>query len=291
MAIPPDPILRAATRWLQHLPDSGLARTRSLLAIHAEYSDLTETQYATALTWLEEVGLIDRSGRPATLDRMSGPQVQVFEAALWHAGVSWLRDSDQLIRDASDLPEDALSAAEAIDLNHEEAFTTVRRLWGKVDTTERENIGAAGEIALVDLLKGSCDAETRHLAAWADGYGYDISVEDPRIPGHIEVKSTTRRSRLLIYLSRNEFETMLRDPFWILVAVRLDKRLGINAIATVDRDWVKKFAPADRIVTAQWQSVRMDVPAAALADGVRDLKNIFTDAASPLLTGAVPWNA
>ena len=47
----PEPVLVAAKRWLELLPASGgIPRAQALLTTHAEYSDLTPTQYATALT-------------------------------------------------------------------------------------------------------------------------------------------------------------------------------------------------------------------------------------------------
>src|SRR3954451_3251503 len=61
--LPPEPILLAAKRWLEILPSSGgIPRAQALLTTHTQYSDLTPNQYATALTWLRDLGLLEQIG-------------------------------------------------------------------------------------------------------------------------------------------------------------------------------------------------------------------------------------
>ncbi len=168
------------------------------------------------------------------------------------------------------MPEDGSSAAEALGIEPVEALAILRSCWGKVDTTERAKFGAVGECALVSLLESVSDFEVRHVAAESDGYGYDIDAAVLDMAMHIEVKTTTRRGRLSIFLSRNEFETMRRDPDWLLVSLRVDDALNPIATATIDRDWIAEAVPEDR-PGGRWESTRFDVPPHALTPGVLPL--------------------
>ncbi|MEO3768282.1 DUF3883 domain-containing protein [Streptomyces sp. B5E4] len=162
---------------------------------------------------------------------------------------------------------------------------------GQNDTAQRERIGEAGERALVRLLREGLPeaAEVLHVAAEADGFGYDIGVRAAGLCVHIEVKSTTRHSRLPVYLSRNEYETMRNDATWQLVAVRLTEGLKPAAVATVPADWIAAQAPADRGAAARWESCRFDVPRDVLVPGVSGLREIVDEAAPAMLGGAVDW--
>nr|BFE76831.1 hypothetical protein GCM10020092_101320 [Actinoplanes digitatis] len=85
------------------------------------------------------------------------------------------------MRSPDELPEDAVHAAEALGLTPTAAFAHVITAWGKVDTAERVRVGMAGEVALVKLLRDCVDADVNHVAAAADGYGYDIAVHARRL--------------------------------------------------------------------------------------------------------------
>jgi hypothetical protein len=161
--------------------------------------------------------------------------------------------------------------------------------WGKIDTAERARVGKAGEDALVELLREVVDASLDHVAAVSDGYGYDIAIGAHDRAWHIEVKSTLRRGRLKIYISRNEYEAMRRDPDWLLVALRLEPDAGIAAVATVDRTWLASQTPVDRGASGRWESCRIDVPASALHPGIASLKPVLRPGAPPFLTGGVRW--
>lgn len=279
MPVPPDPILRAASRWLEHLAVSDVARTRTLFASNRTYADVTPTQYAAALTWLQESGLITPEGEV----RVPPEPVSVMEAAV--RDTLWLPDADLLISGITELPEDALRASEILGLGSEDALAVVRQAWGKVDTEARLRVGTAGEVALVGLLRAATDVPIRHIAATSDGYGYDIAVDTT----HIEVKTTMRRGRLTIYLSRNEYETMRRDPGWLLALVRLDQNLQPTAVATLDRTWIEEVAPGDHHPRGRWESARLDVPASAVISGLPAVRRLTRTRRPGLLTGDPAW--
>jgi Holliday junction resolvase len=280
--IPPDPILRAALRWIEQLPASDVPRTRSLFTSHSAFSDITPTQYDAALIWLRERNLVDR-----LLSGQSGKRA-VLEAAIKQT--LWFTDADSLIIGPSDLPEDALRAAEAIGVPRAETYAVVRHAWGKVDAAARSRVGSAGERELLRLLSAVPEIEVRHVAAESDGYGYDIDAGSDGWRIHLEVKATTRRGRLKVYLSRHEFETMRSDQEWTLVAVRLDHDLQAAAVANISREWLTSAAPVDREVGARWESMRLDVPADAITDGIPGLvAHLGLQAMPPVLAGMPRW--
>lgn len=283
MPAPPDPVLRAAVRWLDRLPASGAARVRALFTAHSDFSDITPTQYDAAYEWLGRTGLLERVRSSIPAHR------RVFDAAVAHSGALWLPDADLLVRGPDELPDDALRTAQSLGLSEGEAYAQIAAVWGKVDAEGRARFGAAGELALVRLLEASAEASVEHVAAWSDGYGYDIAVHASRHSAHLEAKATMRRSRLTVYLSRNEYETMLRDPHWELVAVRLAPDLQPLAIATVPKDWIAAQAPADRGPRGRWESCRLDVPPDVPLPGIPCIAPVLAQDASRLLDGTAGW--
>lgn len=280
MPIPPDPILRGAVRWLERLPTSGIPRLRAIFSTHPAYSDLTPTQYEVALGWLETCGLLD-----AVADSRSPCELRVLDAAISTSGALWFRDADVLVQSVDDLPGDLSRAAEALGIDETAAFRQMAAAWGKIDLAERNRIGAVGEALLVDLLERSTTAGVDHVALSADGYGYDIAVTSPTACMHFEVKSTTRQQRVVVYLSRNEFETMLRDSNWVLVIVRLSPELQLGGVATVPSDWVLRSAPANRSMYGRWESFRLEVPPDVPVPGISIPKLLMRDDPNGILAG------
>ncbi|WP_158716836.1 protein NO VEIN domain-containing protein [Streptomyces rimosus] len=247
------------------------------------FSDITPTQYDAAYAWLGEAGLLNNlhSSVPARL--------RIYSAFLAHNGASWLPDADALVCGPDELPEDALRTADGLGINPEAAYGQLKAVWGKVDSAERERIGAAGELALVDLLSSVLSAKVEHVAAWSDGYGYDIAVSDALCTAHLEIKTTVRRGRLSVHLTRNEYEVMRRDPCWELVAVRLGASRKPEAVATVPRDWLAKQVPADRGSRGRWEACRLDVPPDVPIPGIPAIAPLLAEGASDLLTGEYEW--
>ena len=264
---------------MERIPDSGVQRVRSLLTTNVRYGDLTPTQYETALRWLETSGL------SVNQDSTAPAAVRLFEHAV--AGASWFPQVDDLIRDPDELPADAINAAQVLNLGIDEAYQHLVAAWGKVDTTTREQLGAAGEAELVKLLRSSLSATVEHVAAWSDGLGYDISVSCNDAFLHLEVKSSTRRNECTFYLSRNEFEVMKRDPHWSLVFVRLSPEYQISAISTVRKTWIRDSAPLDTGPEVRWASCRFDAPFEEVDPGIPALFPLLRPHASSLLQSAL----
>jgi len=264
--LPPETILLAAKRWLEVLPSSGgVPRARTLLTTATSYNDLTPTQYATAYSWLENLGLLAELGSPVP------PANQVLAAVLERAAPPWLRDADDLVQSPDEVPSDFLSAGELLGLDEDEVFGQVISSWGKVDTAARERVGEAGELGLVEMLRGIPDSRVEQVSSWSDGFGYDIEFSQGPVEVHLEVKSTTRIGRFTAYLSRNEFNVMLRDQRWILVTLRLSPEFDVVGVGSVAKEWIAANVPRDFGPFGSWASCKLDVPAAAINEGIPEL--------------------
>ncbi|MEV0148618.1 MULTISPECIES: DUF3883 domain-containing protein [unclassified Nonomuraea] len=222
----------------------------------------------------------------ASVGRASIPH-RVFEAAI--SQLPWFQDADVLVQEPGELPEDALHAAEVLGLDKVQAFQHVHSLWGKVDVERRTHVGSAGETALVDLLKISLAAQVDHVAQYSDGHGYDIEVAGAALQLHIEAKTTLRRRRLTIFLSRHEYETMIHDPSWQLVAIRLSPELKAEAVCSVPTDWIRRNVPQDRGFSGRWESCRLHVPLDHVSSGIPRTSPLFQETRSPMLDGTVAW--
>lgn len=269
MRLPPESLLLAAKRWLEILPTSGgVSRALALLTTHARYSDMTPTQYTTALSWLREVDLLDRIGSQMPVGN------QLLAAIFERAAPAWVQDADDLVRSPAELPTDILAAGRALGLAPSAVFEQLISSWSKVDAAARERVGAAGEAALVGLLREKTDAQIDHVSTWSDGYGYDIAYAGNQESGHLEVKSTTRGGRFTAYLSRNEYEVMLRDPDWVLVTVRLTVELDLLAVGSISRDWITANAPRDSGAFGSWASFKLNIPNNVVLSGIPQLGEV-----------------
>ena len=281
--LPADTVTRAAARWLRILRTSTVDQAWSLIQADSKYTDLTQTQYASALEWLNELGLITdgSSGTELLAGVKALPQAQanqlLFERSLEHAAPPWLPDADVLIPDASELPQDAAELADTLDLADEVAWLAIRHVHGRVDTTKRALVGSAGERELISLLEDRWPGSTTYVAEADDGFGYDVLFRHRNVEWHLEVKTTTRRGRLVIYLSRHEHEVCLRDRSWRLIVVGLDGQLKLGALATVRHSIVVSRAPRDLCDEAKWQSTAHQLGTGDLEPGLSFVRNLPLD--------------
>lgn len=266
MRLPPEPVLLAAKRWLEILPSSGgIARAQALLTTHTQYSDLTPTQYATALTWVRGLGLLENVGSPVPAAN------QVLSAIFQRAAPPWVQDADVLVRSPDELPTDIVSAGAVLGLDANGVYEQLVSSWGKVDTAARERVGSAGEAALVTLLRDRTDGHVDHVSTWSDGFGYDIAFAEEIVSAHLEVKSTTRFGRFTAYLSRHEYNVMLRDERWLLVTVRMNAALEIESVGSVPREWIAANVPRDTGQSGSWASCKLEIPAGVIGNGIPQL--------------------
>lgn len=265
------------------------------LQTHGRYADLSQTQYWAGLELLIATGLVSDDKRDLgklsamPLDALCG---LMYREVLQAFPPAWLADSDILISDSEELPNDAIDVAEALGIDGTAALGAVRAAHGKVDTSLREEVGQQGELLLVDLLEAEWPGSTAHVALLDDGAGYDVSFSTSGCELHLEVKTTTRRGRLVIYVSRHEHEVALRDPHWRLVVVGLSEDRGVGAIASVSYRQLARIAPTDRDGSAEWQSARFEIGVDQTLPGIPSLPAVgatsMSDPNSPLRVGSAP---
>lgn len=267
-------IARAAKRWLSLLRTSTFPQAWGIIHADARYTDLTKTQYSAALDWLHahDFLMADDNGFKlnSKLKLLPLPQTNrlLFERILETSEVPWLPDADILIPDASELPQDAASIGTMLGLTDESAFLAVRQIHGRIDLARRAMIGGAGEKALFTYLEHHWPGATTHVALSNDGFGYDLAFFYAGIEWHLEVKSTVRRGRITVYMSRHEFETGASDPNWRLVVVELSSDLNMYSFATAPFDALKRCAPQDVSLHSKWQSASFQLASDELVGGL-----------------------
>ncbi|WP_181127360.1 DUF3883 domain-containing protein [Rathayibacter sp. AY1F9] len=244
---------------------------------HLAYSDLSPGQYSTALNWLNDAKVFEAAepGIPSAN--------LILDAILEVDDPLWFRDFDILVRSPDELPTDFSSAGGALGLSELEVYQQVQRKWGKVDAAARAQIGAAGEEALVALLKDAPGCSVDHVSTWSDGFGYDIAFSRDKTTAHLEVKTTTRTGRFVAYLSRHESDVMRYDEHWYLILVRMTDQLALTGVGWVAREWIAANLPQDGTRYGTWASCKLDVPPEAIKDG-------FPVLGDDICLKAPPWD-
>lgn len=290
----PSSVFKAARRWVELLRVSSHETAWTLLRSESRYTDLSRTQYGAGLDLLSRCGLLSKEN---SLEELASLPVDQLCALLYRSVLeadppAWLSDSDILINDPAELPNDAIDAAAALGFGGSETLASIRSVHGKVDTAARQEVGLIGEQLLVALLEREWPGSTAHVSLVDDGAGYDVAFDALDHELHLEVKTTTRRGRLVIYLSRNEHEVALRDPQWRLVLVGLAQDRSIGAVASVDYAQLAEVAPTDQSQALRWQSVRCEIGANQATPGIADLPPAdgapSASPGSPLVVGVVP---
>lgn len=270
MNVPPKPVVRAASRWLEYLAQGGeVSRGMGIFANHKSYDDLSMTQYASALTWLRDLKLVPFL-RPQGAT-VAGIKLDLLRAIFEESPPHWVRDADVLVPAADDLPQDIVEVGRIIDIGPDAVFEQLLTSWGKVDTAARERVGLAGETALVAALTSSGLGTVDHVSLRSDGYGFDVAYTTADTRSHIEVKTSTRRGRFTAYLSRHEYAVMLRDQDWMLVAIRLDDDLTLKSVGSVTKNWIQENVPQDAGFFGAWSSCKLEVPDEEIGRPVRSV--------------------
>lgn len=270
----PDAIVVAVGRWLRLLSSSSFAQASEIIRVSAAFSDLTLTQYASALEWAKHSQLVvsgpDGLQLASDLHKIPAGQLhqKIFRTLLEQSFPLWLADADSLVRTPAELPQDALALAMQLGVNEMDAFAAVKQLHGKIDLEQRARVGAAGERELVSFLEERWPGSTEHIALTDDGFGYDVVFRHDSSEWHLEVKSTLRRGRLVVHLSRQEYEMGKIDPAWRLVVVGLDNELRLRALATARHKDVIVRAPVDMCHEVRWSAASHQLTSQDLEPGI-----------------------
>jgi hypothetical protein len=131
----------------------------------------------------------------------------------------------------------------------------------KPDVFNLEQIGREGEDFVVSWLKSNLESDLHpeiiHTSLFDDGAGYDISSPCPRLQGQIllEVKTTSRSGDdFIFHLSRNEWNTAIKNFNWYLVLVRKTKG-SFDLFGYLDSKSLVNYYPDDKHKDFCWSSV------------------------------------
>lgn len=223
----------------------------------------TEATRRAALRWLSELRV---AGVPRVRVLFANhPRYADLTPAQYAEGFAWLRRMGMVTsagRPVVEIGDGALLG----DLTAE---GVPRVLWSQAAEDAKRVVGAAGEQALLRLLRQGGVPYVRHVAAESDAYGYDLEAAGSLAErAHVEVKSTTDPTRLVVHLTRHEYEVMLGDAEWCMAAVLLGSDGSAVSVATVNRRWLHSAVPVDRVKGGRWESVRLEAPAYAITPGL-----------------------
>lgn len=237
----------------------------------------TEATRRAALRWLAELRV---AGVPRARALFTHhPGYADLTPAQYAEGLAWLRRTGMVTAAGRPVVDVGDSGATAFG----DPAPVPSVLWSQAAESARRAVGAAGEHALLRLLRENGIPEVRHTAAESDAYGYDIrAARSVSERAHIEVKSTTDPTRLVVHLTRHEYEVMGGDEAWCLAAVLVGRDGTALNVATVSRDWLHSAVPVDQTTRGRWESVRLEVPALALTPG------LATRRWQPLPDGVLP---
>lgn len=257
----PRTVIVAIGRWLDLLSKTGFVRANAIVRNDAAYTDITPTQYATALEWLWTIpdirGLLelaqDSGTRRIPLDfsrRMALQSLIIEESP------SWLSAADQLVATPDDLPTDVVEWGASLGMTDDDCLDGVRSVSGKLNLQARADFGAAGETGLLALLEKAWPGSATHISAISDGFGYDISFRESGNEWHLEVKSVAVGPRARLFLSRNEFEVGRRDAAWRLVIVSMDHDRSVRSVCVADNEQLWTRSPRDVASSTTWESCK-----------------------------------
>lgn len=226
-------------------------------------SQPSEATRRAALRWLAQLRV---AGVPRTQVLFTHhPRYADLTPAQYAEGLAWLRRTGMVTAVGRPLVD--ISESELRDAGAASAIPRIR--WSLAAEEARKRTGEAGEQALLGLLRRGGVSRVRHVAAESDAYGYDIEAAlSVTELAHLEVKSTTDPTRLVVHLTRHEYEVMTTDSQWSLAAVLVGADGSALHVATVSRRWLYSAVPEDRIKDGRWESARLAVPVQAIMPGI-----------------------
>lgn len=194
----------------------------------------------------------------------------------------WLRTatgdgSDHVVEEL--IPDEAAAGLAAVipDPARREAFLLACAR--KVDTQGREELGAEGEmfvvnacrVQLVELARPELVPHVQHVSLVSDELGYDIiAPRTNETSRRLEVKTTRSQATtsVTIFITRNEVKVGLADPDWFLVVVRVPHNAGAGVIGHLSAAALQPVLPEDRDSRGRWQTARVRLPIASMHPGL-----------------------
>ena len=137
----------------------------------------------------------------------------------------------------------------------------------KIDRLLLEEIGLAGEKAVIDILKKSLPEELhirlKHVSLYDDSAGFDIQTPSLRNNSNtllLEIKTSSRPGSLFnFFISRNEARIASLNENWMLVGV-FKKDDDYDIVGTLTYDQFSSFLPVNIHPNCRWESSKVAIP-------------------------------
>lgn len=137
----------------------------------------------------------------------------------------------------------------------------------KIDRLLLEEIGLAGEKAVIDILKQSLPEELhirlKHVSLYDDSAGFDIQT--PSLKNNsgtllLEIKTSSRPGPLFnFFISRNEARIASLNENWLLVGV-FKKDDDYDIVGTLSYDQFSSFLPVNVHPNCRWENSKITIP-------------------------------
>lgn len=147
----------------------------------------------------------------------------------------------------------------------------------RIDARELSEAGAAGEEAVVaacrdelhDAQRPDLAGDVQRVSLISDRLGYDVVA--PTLDGssrRLEVKTTRRKARLEVFISRNEATVGLRDVAWALVFCRLGDGGEVEIVGWCRGECLEPLLPENRHARGRWASTAITLAPEELRPGL-----------------------
>ena len=246
-------------------------RIHAAFGTHPSSGEFGVSDLWRGLDLLTELGLAERCGQVVRLviealdiGRSADPILRLLERWLFNSQPLWLSLAVSELAVQSELiPDRALNLISRCTSNTQQRDELLLAAAAKVDVERREEVGAAGEEAVVAAARTALtDGGQWELAQLVervslvtDALGYDVVTPGfDAEPRHLEVKTAASSTTRRFYISRSEFNRGLRDPRWFIVLCHLKEEgdVGIHGWLPIDR--IADRMPSDVDGGARWET-------------------------------------
>lgn len=176
------------------------------------------------------------------------------------------------------IPDDALRGLEELFPNLDRRESFLISLGRRFTADDRKRVGDLAEGCVVEASQQELAAAGREdlaaqvtrVSVLSDQLGYDVTAPCMSGPSRrMEVKGTRScGSTVVIYLSRGEARTALRDPNWFLVLCRVARDESVELVGWTTAEKLADRLPTDPETGGAWQSTEIYLDTAGLVGGL-----------------------
>jgi len=145
----------------------------------------------------------------------------------------------------------------------------------KIDRLLLEEIGLAGEKAVMDLLQQSLPQEAqnrlKHVSLYDDSAGFDIQTPSLKNNSNtllLEIKTSSRPgSSFNFFISQNEARVASLNDNWQLIGV-FKKDNNYNIVGALSYDQFSSYLPLNVHPNGRWETSKITIPVNVFQNGL-----------------------